>query len=83
MLVSQGDGTFSDETPTRFADQPRSELDQSLRGIGIGEGVIVLKDVDRDGDLDIVDTQGIYGGENFAIYPRVTLAFNDGTGVFQ
>ena len=83
VLVSQGDGTFSDETPTRFADQPRSELDQSLRGIGIGEGVIVLKDVDRDGDLDIVDTQGIYGGENFAIYPRVTLAFNDGTGVFQ
>ena len=83
VLISNGDGTFSDETSARFADQPRSELDQSLQGTGIGEGVIVLKDVDQDGDLDIVDTQAIYGGANFEIYPRVTLAFNDGTGVFQ
>ena len=32
----------------------------SLQGTGIGEGVITLRDVDRDGDLDIVDTQAIY-----------------------
>ena len=83
VLISNGDGTFSDETSARFADQPRSELDQSLQGTGIGEGVIVLKDVDQDGDLDLVDTQAIYGGPNFEIYPRVTLAFNDGTGIFQ
>jgi len=83
LLISNGDGTFSDETSARFADQPRSELDQSLQGTGIGEGVIELKDVDQDGDLDIVDTQAIYGGPNFELYPRVTLAFNDGTGIFQ
>lgn len=83
ILISNGDGTFSDETSARFADQPRSELDQSLQGTGIGEGVIVLKDVDQDGDLDIVDTQAIYGGSNFEIYPRVTIAFNNGTGIFQ
>ncbi len=83
VLISNGDGTFLDETTTRFPDQPRAELDQSLQGTGIGEGVIVLEDIDLDGDLDIVDTQGIYGGINFEIYPRVTLAFNDGTGVFQ
>ena len=83
VLISNGDGTFSDETSARFADQPRSELDQSLQGTGIGEGVIELKDVDQDGYLDIVDTQAIYGGPNFEIYPRVTLAFNDGSGIFQ
>jgi hypothetical protein len=82
ILISNGDGTFKDETIERFPSQPRAELDTSLEGTGIGEGVIVLKDVDRDGDLDIVDTQAIYGGENFEIYPRVTLAFNDGAGNF-
>jgi len=82
ILISNGDGTFNDETQSRFAYQPRAELDTSLQGTGIGEGVIVLRDVDRDGDLDIVDTQAIYGGPDFEIYPRVTLAFNDGTGVF-
>jgi len=83
VLISNGDGTFSDQTSSSFPDQPRSELDQSLQGTGIGEGVIVLKDIDRDGDLDIVDTQAIYGGTNFEIYPRVTLAFNDGAGIFR
>ena len=83
ILMSNGDGTFADETNTRFAEQPRSGLDESLQGTGIGEGVIDLKDVDGDGDLDIVDTQAIYGGEDFAIYPRVTLAFNNGEGVFE
>ena len=83
VLISNGDGTFNDETSTRFADQPRAGLDESLQGTGIGEGVITLRDVDRDGDLDIVDTQAIYGGEDFEIYPRVTLAFNDGQGVFE
>jgi len=83
VLISNGDGTFNDETETRFADQPRAELDSSLKGTGIGEGVIVLIDVDRDGDLDIVDTTAIYGGSDFEIYPRVTLAFNDGTGIFK
>ncbi len=83
ILVSNGDGTFEDETAARFSVQPRAELDQSLVGIGIGEGVIQLIDLDRDGDLDIVDTQGNYGGPNFAIYPRVTLALNNGYGVFE
>ena len=82
VLISNGDGTFLDETLNRFPDQPRAELDPSLQGTGIGEGVIVLKDIDGDGDLDIIDTQAIYGGENFAIYPRVTLAMNDGNGIF-
>lgn len=82
ILVSNGDGTFTDETDARFTNQPRAGLDASLQGTGIGEGVIVLKDVNGDGHLDIVDTQAIYGGVNFEIYPRVTLAFNDGNGVF-
>lgn len=82
ILISNGDGSFKDETQTRFSYQPRAELDASLKGTGIGEGVIVLKDIDKDGDLDIIDTQAIYGGQNFEIYPRVTLALNDGEGVF-
>jgi hypothetical protein len=81
--MSNGDGTFEDETAARFSVQPRAELDQSLVGTGIGEGVIELIDVDRDGDMDIVDTQANFGGPNFAIYPRVTLALNNGHGVFE
>ena len=83
ILISNGDGTFVDETATRFSYQPRSELDTSLLGTGIGEGVINLQDWDGDGDLDIIDTQETYGGENFAIYPRITLAINDGDGNFE
>lgn len=83
ILISNGDGTFVDETSTRFSYQPRSELDTSLSGTGIGEGVINLQDWDGDGDLDIIDTQETYGGENFAIYPRITLAINDGDGNFE
>ena len=82
ILISNGDGTFVDETSSRFEDQPRSDLDPSLEGTGIGEGVITLQDFDGDGDLDIVDTQAIYGGTDFQVYPRVTLAKNNGEGVF-
>ncbi len=83
ILISNGDGTFTDETSSRFAYQPRSELDSSLSGTGIGEGVISLQDFDGDGDLDLIDTQAIYGGEDFEIYPRLTLAVNDGSGNFE
>ena len=83
ILISNGDGTFVDETSSRFVDQPRSGLDPSLEGTGIGEGVITLQDYDGDGDLDIVDTQAIYGGVDFEIYPRVTLAENNGEGIFS
>jgi hypothetical protein len=84
ILMSAGDGTFTDETITRFEVQPRAQLDPTLgAGVtGIGEGVIVLRDIDLDGDLDLVDTTGIFGGSGFEIYPRVTLALNDGTGIF-
>ena len=82
--MSAGDGTFTDETITRFEVQPRAKLDPTLgAGVtGIGEGVIVLRDIDLDGDLDLVDTTAIFGGSGFEIYPRVTLALNDGTGIF-
>ena len=83
ILISNGDGTFVDETSSRFVDQPRSGLDPTLEGTGIGEGVITLQDYDGDGDLDIVDTQAIYGGVDFEIYPRVTLAENNGEGIFS
>ena len=83
ILISNGDGTFADQTSSRFPDQPRSDLDPSLEGTGIGEGVITLQDFDGDGDLDIVDTQAIYGGVDFEIYPRVTLAENNGEGFFS
>ena len=83
VLISNGDGTFTDETSSRFAYQPRSELDPTLSGTGIGEGVLTLKDFDGDGDLDLIDTQGIYGGEDFEVYPRLTLGVNDGNGVFE
>jgi len=84
ILMSAGDGTFTDETITRFEVQPRAKLDPTLgAGVtGIGEGVIVLRDIDLDGDLDLVDTTAIFGGSGFEIYPRVTLALNDGTGIF-
>ena len=83
VLISNGDGTFTDETTSRFSYQPRSELDPSLSGTGIGEGVLTLQDFDGDGDLDLIDTQAIYGGEDFKIYPRLTLAVNDGNGNFE
>ena len=84
ILMSAGDGTFTDETITRFEVQPRAQLDPTLgAGVtGIGEGVIVLRDIDLDGDLDLVDTTAIFGGSGFEIYPRVTLALNNGTGIF-
>ena len=83
VLISNGDGTFTDETSSRFSYQPRSELDPSLSGTGIGEGVITLQDFDGDGDLDLIDTQAIYGGEDFKVYPRLTLGVNDGNGIFE
>jgi len=83
ILISNGDGTFIDETISRFSNQPRSGLDPTLSGTGIGEGQITLQDWDGDGDLDIIDTQAIYGGEDFKIYPRLTLAVNDGNGYFE
>ena len=83
ILISNGDGTFTDETSSRFSYQPRSGLDPSLTGTGIGEGQITLQDWDSDGDLDIIDTQAIYGGEDYEIYPRLTLAINDGSGNFE
>ena len=83
ILISNGDGTFTDETTSRFSYQPRAGLDPSLTGTGIGEGVITLQDFDGDGDLDLIDTQAIYGGEDFKIYPRLTLAVNDGNGNFE
>ncbi|GIR40530.1 MAG: hypothetical protein CM15mP51_13100 [Porticoccaceae bacterium] len=52
ILISNGDGTFADQTSSRFPDQPRSDLDPSLEGTGIGGGVITLQDFDGDGDLD-------------------------------
>ena len=39
--------------------------------------------MDQDGDLDIVDTTANYGGEDTRIYPKVTLALNNGEGVFE
>ena len=83
ILISNGDGTFTDETSSRFSYQPRSGLDPSLTGTGIGEGQITLQDWDGDGDLDIIDTQAIYGGADYEIYPRLTLAVNDGSGNFE
>jgi len=83
ILISNGDGTFTDETSSRFSYQPRSGLDPSLTGTGIGEGQITLQDWDSDGDLDIIDTQAIYGGVDYEIYPRLTLAINDGNGNFE
>jgi len=84
ILMSAGDGTFADETITRFEVQPRAALDPTLgAGVtGIGEGVIILRDIDMDGDLDIIDTTAIYGGSGFEVYPRITLALNDGGGIF-
>ena len=72
--MSLGDGTFEDETTIRFEEQPRAALDVTLgEGVtGIGEGVIILRDIDSDGDLDIIDTTAIYGGAGYEIYPRVT-----------
>ena len=85
ILMSLGDGTFEDETTIRFEEQPRAALDVTLgEGVtGIGEGVIILRDIDSDGDLDIIDTTAIYGGAGYEIYPRVTLALNNGSGVFM
>ena len=83
ILISNGDGTFTDETSSRFSYQPRAGLDPSLTGTGIGEGNTTLQDFDGDGDLDLIDTQAIYGGPDFEIYPRLTLAVNDGSGNFE
>ena len=83
ILISNGDGTFKDETEIRFANQPRANLELNHNSTGIGQGKVKVFDMDQDGDLDIVDTTANYGGEDTRIYPKVTLALNNGEGVFE
>jgi hypothetical protein len=69
ILINNGSGTFSDQTATRipvFAANPRSFC-------------VCAGDVDDDGDLDVVVTDGgTFGG----VASQAILLLNDGSGVF-
>ena len=78
LIFINQDGKLVEKTKTLIQDV----RDQDVNGMqqGQGEGVIFLKDHDRDGDLDIIDSTG------GSYHPKGRLGYtifeNDGTGHF-
>ena len=72
LFMNTGNGFFVDETQARMGD---------LRNSAFGTGV-ELRDIDNDGDVDIVKTSTLFGVPPWntnGIFPL----FNDGTGNFN
>jgi hypothetical protein len=82
VLLNDGRGNFTDVTSISYPKQPLAERAVTPVTIGIGEGDIFLKDFDRDGDLDIIDSIAWCPCNDYDDYPKVILALNDGTGKF-
>jgi hypothetical protein len=78
LIFINQDGKLVEKTKTLIQD----DRDQDVNGMqqSQGEGVIFLKDHDRDGDLDIIDSTG------GSYHPKGRLGYtifeNDGTGHF-
>ena len=62
ILINDGTGRFTDETNTRLIESAVSTVD------------VDLVDLDRDGDLDLVEAN--FGGQGYRIFT------NDGSGSF-
>ena len=82
VLLNDGRGKFSDVTSTLYPKQPLADRAVTQVTVGIGEGDIFLKDFDRDGDLDIIDSIAWCPCNDYDDFPKVIVALNDGTGKF-
>ena len=71
ILINDGNGNLVDATNTNFSDQPRSDSHH-------GEGNIYLRDINLDGNLDIVHSTRDYSSG----YHGSHIAINDGNGNF-
>ena len=71
ILINNGFGKLIDETESRFALQPRSERHH-------GEGNLYLRDMNLDGNLDIIHSTRDYDSG----FHGAHIAINDGFGNF-
>jgi len=72
ILINNGLGELIDMTDTKFSSQPRSEIHH-------GESNIYLKDMNLDGNLDIIHSSRDYSSG----YHGAHIAINDGNGNFN
>ena len=71
ILINNGSGKLIDETESRFALQPRSERHH-------GEGNLYLRDMNLDGNMDIIHSTRDYDSG----FHGAHIAINDGFGNF-
>ena len=71
ILINNGSGKLIDETESRFALQPRSERHH-------GEGNLYLRDMNLDGNIDIIHSTRDYDSG----FHGAHIAINDGFGNF-
>ena len=71
ILINNGSGKLVDETESRFAFQPRSERHH-------GEGNLYLRDMNLDGNIDIIHSTRDYDSG----FHGAHIAINDGLGNF-
>ena len=72
ILINNGLGELIDMTDIKFSSQPRSEIHH-------GESNIYLKDMNLDGNLDIIHSSRDYSSG----YHGAHIAINDGNGNFN
>ena len=71
ILINNGSGKLTDETESRFVLQPRSERHH-------GEGNLYLRDMNLDGNIDIIHSTRDYDSG----FHGAHIAINDGFGNF-
>jgi hypothetical protein len=71
ILINNGSGELVDETESRFVFQPRSERHH-------GEGNLYLRDMNLDGNIDIIHSTRDYDSG----FHGAHIAINDGLGNF-
>jgi len=75
-LINNGDGTFRNDTASRLGPVEQQRARRWLSTSGTPREVIEVRDVDRDGDLDLLAKPWD------ADHPDPLLLLNDGSGVF-
>ncbi len=82
IFVNKGNGVFADETAARLVD-PRKDY-MTNASVGIGEGSLHFVDVNRDGFIDIVDSNAPELGSGLTenSSPGSTVFLNRGNGTF-